>query len=399
MSQKNARPGWWASLAAVMRKELLDLFRDRRTLAISLLMGPLLAPALLIGLSSVMQNKMTTQMEKTLELPIVGMERAPNLVDWLRGQNIAPEAAPADPEAAIAAQDEDVILRISESYGEDWRAGKPALVEILFDSSREDSHIPVARVERLLNAYGQTVGSLRLLARGVSPSVAQPVLAAPTDLATPESRAGRALAFLPYLLILSGFLGSAYLMIDITAGERERQSLEPLLATPAAREAIMSGKIAAGTLFGLAALVLTLIAMKLGLQYSPGLAGKVDLSTLAILKLIVIMLPVVLLGSTLLTLISASVKSVKEAQSYMSILMLVPMIPTIFLMVSPVKDQLWMFAVPFLAPNQMINLVIRHEAVSVLHWAVYFGVGLGLAMLLWLVAARLYHHEKLAISA
>src|SRR5690606_7673569 len=114
------------------------------------------------------------------------------------------------------------------------------------------------------------------------------------------SRAGRALAFLPYLLILSGFLGSAYLMIDITAGERERQSLEPLLATPAAREAIMSGKIAAGTLFGLTALVLTLIAMKLGLQYSPGLSGKVDLSTIAILKLIVIMLPVVLLGSTLL---------------------------------------------------------------------------------------------------
>src|SRR5690606_4909419 len=151
--------------------------------------------------------------------------------------------------------------------------------------------------------------------------------------------------------ILSGFLGSAYLMIDITAGERERQSLEPLLATPAAREAIMSGKIAAGTLFGLSALVLTLIAMKLGLPYSPGLAGKVDLSSIAILKLIVIMLPVVLLGSTLLTLISASVKSVKEAQSYMSILMLVPMIPTIFLMVSPVKDQLWMFAVPFLAPN------------------------------------------------
>lgn len=396
--QKSKKPGWFASLWTVMRKELLDLFRDRRTLAISLLMGPLLAPALLIGMGSVISNKLTTQLEKTLELPVVGIEHAPNLIEWLKGQNVSPQEAPADPVAAIAAQDEDVILRISEKYAEDWRVGKPALVEILYDSSREDSQIPVQRVERLLTAYGQTVGALRLLARGVSPSVAQPVIASPIDLATPESRAGRMLAFLPYLLILSGFLGSAYLVIDITAGERERQSLEPLLATPAAREAIMSGKIAACTLFGLATLVLTLFAMKLGLQYSPGLQGKVELSAATIPVLLAIMVPVVLLGSTLLTLISASVKSVKEAQSYMSILMLVPMIPTIFLMVSPVKNQWWMFAVPFLAPNQMINKVIRQETVVVLEWIVYFGVGLGLALLLWLVAAKLYHREKLAIS-
>ncbi len=62
----------------------------------------------------------------------------------------------------------------------------------------------------------------------------------------------------------------------------------------------------------------------------------------------------VLIGTTLLTLIAASVKSVKEAQSYMSVLMLLPMMPTIMLMVNPIKNQLWQFAVPFLAQNQMI---------------------------------------------
>jgi sodium transport system permease protein len=122
-------------------------------------------------------------------------------------------------------------------------------------------------------------------------------------------------------------------------------------------------------------------------------------SVLAVVKILLILVPMLLIGTTLLTLISASVKSVKEAQSYMSILMLAPMVPTIILMVNPVKNQLWMFTVPFLAQNQMIMKVLRQEVSSALEWATYFGAGLGLGLLLWLVAARLYHREKLAISA
>jgi sodium transport system permease protein len=77
-----------------------------------------------------------------------------------------------------------------------------------------------------------------------------------------------ALAFLPYLLILSAFLGGAYLVIDVTAGERERQSLEPLLATPSSREAIMSGKIAAACAFGMLSLLLILLSFKLSFQFA-----------------------------------------------------------------------------------------------------------------------------------
>lgn len=383
---------------AVTWKELLDLFRDRRTVAIGLLMGPILFPVLILGMGAVVEQRVTSQLEKTLDLPVLGAERAPNLVAWLEGQNIAVRPPGEDVEAAIRAQDVDVALKIHEDYAEDWRAGRPALVEILYDASRQDSQIPVQRVEGLLRAYGQSVGSMRLLARGISPSVGQPVLVARRDLSTPEARMGQLLAFLPYLLILSAFLGGAYLVIDVTAGERERQSLEPLLATPAAREAIMSGKILAACSFGLLSLVLTLAAFKIAFFFAPGFGGKLDVSLFAIVKILAVLVPMLLIGTTLLTLISASVKSVKEAQSYMSILMLAPLIPTIFLMVNPVKNQLWMFAVPFLAQNQMIMKILRQETSTALEWATYFGAGLGLGFLLWLVAARLYHREKLAIS-
>ncbi|MFC4729134.1 ABC transporter permease [Coralloluteibacterium thermophilus] len=393
------RTGVLAALAAVTLKELRDLMRDRRTVVIALLLGPLVMPALMLGIGGMMAKRMTAQMEKPLELPIVGAERAPNLVAWLEGQNVRPKPAPEDPEAAIRDQAEEVILRISETYADDWRAGRPALVEVVHDASRQDSNIPVARVEALLRAYGDTTGTLRLLARGINPAVGRPLLVSRSDLSTPESRRGMALSFLPYLLILSAFLGGAYLVIDVTAGERERQSLEPLLATPAARGAIMSGKIAAAVVFGLASLALTLIAFKLGAQVAPGLGRMLDVSLPAMLKMLVVLVPLVLLGCTLITLISASVKSVKEAQSYLSLLMFLPIVPTIVLMVNPVRNQLWMFAVPLLSQNQMLTKILRGEAVTLQEWLVYLTAGSAVAAVLWLVAARLYHREKLAVSA
>ena len=387
------------SLWVVMLKELLDLMRDRRTVYISLFVGPLVIVGLIVGMGTVVQKKTATQLEKTLEIPIIGAEHAPNLVTWLTAQNIKPKDAPPDPDVAIRNQDEDVIIRVADDFAENWRAGKPALIEILHDSTRDDSRIPVARVTRLLDGYSQTVGALRLLARGVSPGVGQPMRVASTDLSTPESRIGQALAFLPYLLVMSAFLGGAYLVIDATAGERERQSLEPLLATPASRSMLMSGKIAAACVFGVASLVLMLIAFKFAFWIMPSGGIKVDVSVLAMAKLLLILTPMLLFGTALLTLIAASAKSVKEAQSYMSLLFLLPMVPTFYLMISPVKNQLWMLTVPFLSQNQMIMQVLRAETITPTEWATYLSVGFAVGAVLWLLAARLYHREKLAISA
>jgi sodium transport system permease protein len=388
-----------SALITVFKKELKDLFRDRRTVLIQLLLGTLITPLLMFGLIKLMANRVSTQLEKPLELPVTGAENAPNLVNWLKGQNIVIKPAPKNIDAAIADQSEDVVLRISPEFGTQWRKSMPAEVELIHDSTRQDASIPVERIENLLENYGKTVGALRLLARGVSPSAIQAVQIAHRDLATPQSRAGQVLSFLPYLLILTAFLGGAYLIIDVTAGERERQSLEPLLATPAARSSIMTGKIFAACAFGLLSLILNLLAFKICFQFSSDLGVKVELTMITISLLLAILIPILLIGACLLTLIAASVKSVKEAQSYMSVLMMLPLLPTIILMVNPVKNQLWMFAVPFLSQNQIILKLVRGENISSSEWAVYFLAGLGLAAILWAIAARLYHREKLAISA
>jgi len=387
------------AMLTVWMKELRELVRDRRTLLLALVLSPLLTPVLVIGLGTLAESRAKSQIEKPLAIAIVGAERAPNLVAWLGGQGITRKTLDEDPDTAIRNQDEDVYLRIEPEFATHWRDGTPALVEIVHDSTREDSRIPVKRVEAAIDLYRQEMGALRLLARGVSPAVASPVVASHKDLSTPEARKGLALAFLPYLLILSAFLGTVQLVVDTTAGERERQSLEPLLATPAKRGAIVSGKIAAACAVGVTALLLTMISLKVGAQLSPGIGRQMDVGTAAIGKMLFILLPMVFIGGSLLTFIAAGAKSVKEAQSYMGVLILLPMIPTLILMVSPVKNQLWMFAVPFLAQNQMLLKVIRSETIEPMTWMVYLAAGFGLAALLWFAATRRYHQEKLAVSA
>lgn len=383
----------------VMLKELRDIGRDRRTLALTLLLGPLLFPALILGMGALAEKRAKTQIDKVLEVPVIGMERAPNLMAFLATQGIKAVEAPADLEAALREQRQDVGLRVSESFAEDWRAGRPALVEVMLDTTQRDSSIPGQRLRGALAAYSGQVGALRLLARGMDPSVAQPVNTGTLDVSTPEAKRGLMLSvMLPYFLIITAFLGGAALVLDATAGERERQTLEPLLATPAPRGAIVSGKIVAACLLGVVSLLLSLLAIKLSAQFATGMARSLDMSLMSIASMLFVLLPMLLIGTSLLTFLAAAAKSLKEAQSHMTWLMLMPMIPTMMLMVNPVKTQLWQFAVPFLAQNQLLLKVIRAEPISAQAWAVYLGSSLGLALLLWLAAVMRYRQEKLAIS-
>ena len=389
----------FSTLWTVMLKELRDIGRDRRTLALTLLLSPLLFPAIILGMGTLTEKRARTQIEKTLEVPTIGREHAPNLVAFLATQGIRAVEPPADLEAALRDQRHDVGLRISASFAEDWHAGRPALVEVMVDDTQRDAAIPSRRVRAALSAYSGQVGALRLLARGIDASVAQPVNVGTLDVATPEAQRGLMLSvMLPYFLIITAFLGGAALVLDATAGERERQSLEPLLATPASRGAIVSGKIAAACLLGLCTLLLSLLAIKLSAQFATGMARSLDMSLMSIASMLFVLLPMLLIGTSLLTFLAAAAKSLKEAQSHMTWLMLMPMIPTMMLMVNPVKTQLWQFAVPFLAQNQLLLKVIRHEPISPQVWAVYLGCSIGLALVLWLAAVMRYRQEKLAIS-
>ena len=389
-----------STLMTVMRKELRDLSRDRRTLLLTLLFGPLLYPVLLLGMGKLAESRVRTQIEQPLQIPTIGADNAPNLVRFLAAQGLNTAPAPKDLAEAIRTQDIDVALRISDEFGKDWAEGKPALVEVIKDSTRRAAEVPSARLEAALATYNGQVGALRLMARGIDAQVARPLDVARQDLASAEAKRGMILSMLlPVLLTLTSFIGGAYLVMDATAGERERQSLEPLLATPGSRSAIVSGKIAAACVVGFVSLLLTLVAFKVSAQIAPGNIGRqFNMNVGSMLQMLLVMLPMLLIGTSLLTFLSAAATSMKEAQSHMTCLMLLPMLPGYALVAYPLKSEMWQYAVPFLSQNQMLLKVIRHETITPTVWAIYLGASLGLAAMLWFAAVRRYHNERLAIS-
>ena len=115
------------ALWIVLRKELLDAFRDRRMMLVAFVVIPIAIPLVLAGTNALSARKQARQLEGPLELPVIGAERAPNLVAWLQSHNVKVVPAPPDADAAVRTQEHDVVLRIDEQYGDDWRAERPVV--------------------------------------------------------------------------------------------------------------------------------------------------------------------------------------------------------------------------------------------------------------------------------
>lgn len=390
------RSGWWT----VFVKEVRENLRDRRALSMALLYGPLFGPVLFAALTSFIVGKQIDEAEKPLTLAVAGIETAPNFIAFLRQQGVSVKPAPTDPEGAIRAQDEDVILVIPASFAADWQSGKPARVEVLVDSSRQQARGTVTRVRGLLDAYSAQIAQLRLQLRGVDAQIVTPLQLVRRDLSTNQSRGATLLAMLPYFLILCAFLGGMYLAIDTTAGERERQSLEPLLINPVPATQIMAGKLAATTLFAVASVLSCVIAFKLGLPYvrADEIGVELRLTPLAAALMVLLITPVALLAAAVQTIIASFARSFREAQTYLQFLMIIPAIPSVLLVVNPIKATTWMLATPLLSQSLLINQLARGDALSLVDFALSIVGTLAAALIAALVAVRLYRGERLALA-
>jgi sodium transport system permease protein len=385
----------------VFLKEVRENLRDRRTVINTLITGPLMAPLIFVIVMNTVATRELDKAERPLELPVIGAEYAPNLIDALKQQRVAIKPGPVDAERAVREQDADVVLRIAPKYAEDWNKGEPAQVEIIYDESQRDAGTSIGRLRGMLDAYTQRTGALRLLARGLSPTVMRPVVIAERDQSTPQSRSSLLFAMLPYFFILGAFIGGMALAIDTTAGERERQSLEPLLANPVPRGQILAGKLAATTAFAVTTVLLSIVAFSIAGHFMPteriGVELQIGLRFVA--STLFVMLPLALLLASLQTMVAAFAKSYREAQTYLSLLMLVPIFPTLMLSILPIKAQMWMYAVPLMGQQVAITRLLRGDTVAVGALLLCFACTTAAALLVYLITARVYRSERLAISA
>ena len=385
----------------VFWKECRESLRDRRVLTNTLLLGPLLGPLIFLVVMRLVVGRELEKAERPLPVVVIGAARAPELVAALRQLGMEQQAPVADPERAVREQRIDLALRIAPGFAADWRAGRPAEVELIYDASRRESGSDLERLRAMLDGYSRRNGVLRLLARGLAPGLVSPLSIAARDQATPQARGALLFAMLPYMLILTIFIGGIWLATDSTAGERERQSLEPLLINPVPRDRILLGKLLATASFSLASLCLGLLAFAIVGRFMPTeeLGMSLALGAHFVAVALPVLLPLVLLICTAQILIAAFARSVREAQTYLGLAQLVPVIPSILLSVMPVKAQLWMYAVPLLGQQLTIMRLLRAEGVPALGLAISALVTLLAVALLFALARRVYESERLAISS
>lgn len=352
----------------IFQKEVMDNLRDKRSMT-SALMTPLITPLFLLALIIVMgQTLFADPQETVMHLPVRGAEYAPGLISFLEQNNVDVVEAPADAEAAVLAGDVDVVLVIDPGYAEALTNGQPAPVEMISDSSRQSAIRSISTTQQLLNQYASTIAVLRLQARGINPQVVNPLSIAQVDVATPQSQALIFLNMMPFLLLMVIFSGGMYVIIDTTAGERERGSLEPLLINPATRAEFAIGKLLAALPFGLVTLLITMTVYYLAFNVFPienyvNIPMALDIN--ALLAIFLLSLPIVLLASALQLLVASFTRSFKEAQTYLGFLPLVAGFPSAFLAFLPVKASTAIMVIPTFGQAILINQMMRGEPVMI----------------------------------
>jgi sodium transport system permease protein len=385
-------------IIVVFNKELLDNLRDRRSI-FSALATTIIGPALLLVMIIIVgKTIMRDQTENKLLLHVLGAENAPTLIMFLEQQNVEILPAPANPETAVRNGDTNIVLVIPEDYGENFTQGRPAEVKVIIDSSRQSALSDIQRTSELLENYSEMIGSLRLMTRSVSPTVIDVLAIERVDVSTPQTQVLIFLNMMPYFIIMVVFVGGMYVIIDSTAGERERGSLEPLLINPVARWEFVLGKLLASIPFAILSVFVTLAAFALAFNVFPleeyiGFPMSINLK--ALVGIFFISLPMIFLASAVQMIITSFTRSFKEAQTYVGFLPLVPALPGIGLAFMPVKAKLWTMLIPTFGQQLLINQMMRGEPISVMNIWVSTLVTTLAAIIVIFAAIKLYEKERL----
>lgn len=382
-------------ILTVLRKEWIDGFRDRRALY-SLVIGSLFGPAMIGFMFSQMASQQKGAQE--IKIPVIGREHAPVLVDWLTQQSgIEVVDGPADPEAAVRDRKADFVLIIEKDFAERFRKSLPAPVKVVSDVTSQSTRSKVTRLNNLLSTFSGETGSMRLMARGVSPIVAQTLKVEQIEVATAQQRAAMIFNFIPMFLVLALFTAAMPIASDSTAGERERGSLEPLLIIPMPRWELIAGKWLAAVGAAILGMLVTLgimlvVLSRLALEE---LGVRNHLGTSQVLLIMAAVLPMGLVWPALQMFVSCFAKSFKEAQSYLGMLVIVPTIPGIVTVFYPITNRPWMHPLPILGQYAMVTEILGGKFPPVVSYLGAFAVAIVVTVLLLQVATKLFSSEKI----
>jgi sodium transport system permease protein len=358
-------------------KELRETLREKRTVGL-LLLFTLMYPVMFGILITQIIDRSTRSDREGIELAVIGANKAPTLMAQLKQKNITViDTAPLD-EAGIEAlldKNDKVagVLRLSDKFSANYAAMRPARIELWFNSAAESG--PQRReVEDVLEAYGANVASARLLAHGVSPAALAPIQVQRYDTGTNASRSAGFIGSMLSMLFFPAFFCGMSAAVDSTAGERERRSLEVLMAQPARAWEIITGKWLMAASLAIIGLTLELILAHVVLSWLPleEIGMTWSLNWFDIGMVCIVALPLALLAAALQIALAMNAKSFKEAQSLLSIVLLLPMLPGVVVSMMDLKTATWMYAVPMLSNQTLLREMSKGVEVGALPFLLTF---------------------------
>jgi sodium transport system permease protein len=393
----NAAVAAWslARFLTVAHKELTDLLRDRKsifwamfTVAIS---GPLVVCALYFITKSVSER-----IDKTTA-SIVNARLAPDLVRHLERSGIKIDAEPKDYQARVKNGELDAVLVVEPDFADALAKGQAAKLTLVTESSRERSLPIAARLQREVGAYAKAIGGERLILRGIAPSVAHPLQLDDLDLATAEQRSSGMLKIMSFYALFAGLMGAIAAALDVTAGERERQTLEPLLTTPVNTLEVAMGKWVAVSSVNLLAVTTSILGFWLALQLVPlaELGQPVRFGVREFLGFMAVLVPFAFMVPAVLLVFGSTGKTAKEAQSALSMgVSLVGLLPLMSLL-RQTQAPWWDAWVPVNGQYAVLSKVLRAETVPGSEWMAMVAVPLLVSVVALAVFARRLGDQQL----
>jgi sodium transport system permease protein len=393
-------------ISIVLKKEIVDLVRDRKTWITAVLLPFLLIPVLMLIMISVMS---TTEEEARAHIPIAVQGEHQQVLNALKQNPSIEIVKPDNPEAALEQGEIRAIVKIDPQMEEKLQQQVPATIEIAFNSTNQKSSIAMGILRDSLGGLQQQIVTDRMTSLNLSPALLAPLDIKSTSVATEEQETGGFLSFVvPLILIISSAAGGMAAATDLVAGERERGTLESLLTAPVNGMSVLAGKLITVAMMGCISAIASTCSIIFGFSFVPKIVGEqmgdfpFSLGFLSPGNIAVILLFLFLLSTmfaAVMLALSSLAKSFKEAQTYMSPVILAGMVPAYMTMsIAPNEVPLSYLFIPILNVTVVFKKLLygMMETSSVMY--AIASTLLFVVIAIW-VAARLFRRESLIAKA
>jgi sodium transport system permease protein len=348
----------------IFRKEVLDTLRDRRTILMMIVVPVLLYPGLLILITEMTAAQQAKLEQRTVTIALSGLPQDSPLIERLRKTERVIIVQSRDPFKDV--QEGKVLFVIDMPPGSERRIQEKGTAEIKlrYDRSNDDATINVDRIRKVIEEYGKNILDQRLREKQLNKEYVQPINIEEVNVASKQKMGGFVIGrFLPMMLVIMVLMGALYPAIDMTAGEKERGTLETILTSPATRSEIIAGKF----------LTVTLIALVTGLLNIGSMAGtfifgvfkqvseslQFNIPAHYILIMMLCLIPLAVFFSGMMIAVSSFARSFKDASSLLTPVYIVASVPAFISTVPGIQLEGFWVTVP------IANVVLLYKELMI----------------------------------